>query len=99
MWRGGAGRDAEIVAAQEHHGWLKCGTWAGRGGRDVEAVDWQDGGGGRTFSSESHASVHIPSHTQVSPHAKQRDLATAKYISILNVIQGEVDPTQVWTMV
>ena len=43
--------------------------------------------------------MHIPSHTQVSPHAKQRDLATAKYISILNVIQGEVDPTQVWTMV
>jgi tubulin gamma len=31
----------------------------------------------------------------VSPHAKQRDLATAKYISILNIIQGEVDPTQV----
>ena len=37
-------------------------------------------------------------HPQVSPHAKQRDLASAKYISILNIIQGEVDPTQVGTV-
>ncbi|GAX73387.1 hypothetical protein CEUSTIGMA_g840.t1 [Chlamydomonas eustigma] len=36
-----------------------------------------------------------PKNIMVSPHAKQRDLATAKYISILNIIQGEVDPTQV----
>eukprot|EP00798_Chlamydomonas_sp_ICE-L_P007474 gene7474-617_t len=36
-----------------------------------------------------------PKNIMVSPHAKQRDIATAKYISILNIIQGEVDPTQV----
>ena len=36
-----------------------------------------------------------PKNIMVSPHAKQRDLASAKYISILNIIQGEVDPTQV----
>lgn len=31
----------------------------------------------------------------VSAHAKPRDMNAAKYISILNIIQGEVDPTQV----
>jgi hypothetical protein len=36
-----------------------------------------------------------PPHHQVSPHARAKDLSTAKYISILNIIQGEVDPTQV----
>jgi len=36
-----------------------------------------------------------PKNIMVSAHAKQRDLANAKYISILNIIQGEVDPTQV----
>jgi hypothetical protein len=34
-------------------------------------------------------------HPQVSPHARTKDLASARYISILNIIQGEVDPTQV----
>lgn len=32
---------------------------------------------------------------QVSTHTKSRELANAKYISILNIIQGEVDPSQV----
>ena len=32
---------------------------------------------------------------KVSPHARAKDLSTARYISILNIIQGEVDPTQV----
>ena len=32
---------------------------------------------------------------QVSPHARAKDLSTARYISVLNIIQGEVDPTQV----
>lgn len=36
-----------------------------------------------------------PNNIMVSPHARARDLSTAKYISILNIIQGEVDPTQV----
>lgn len=31
----------------------------------------------------------------VSAHAKAKDSSTCKYISILNVIQGDVDPTQV----
>ena len=31
----------------------------------------------------------------MSPHARQKDLASARYISILNIIQGEVDPSQV----
>jgi tubulin gamma len=32
---------------------------------------------------------------QVSPHARAKDLQTSRYISILNIIQGEVDPSQV----
>lgn len=36
-----------------------------------------------------------PKNIMVSPHARAKDLSTAKYISILNIIQGEVDPTQV----
>ncbi|CAG9463460.1 unnamed protein product [Pedinophyceae sp. YPF-701] len=36
-----------------------------------------------------------PKNTMVSAHARSRELATSKYISILNIIQGEVDPTQV----
>lgn len=32
---------------------------------------------------------------QVSPHARAKDLSTSRYISILNIIQGEVDPSQV----
>jgi tubulin gamma len=32
---------------------------------------------------------------QVSPHARAKDLASSRYISILNIIQGEVDPSQV----
>jgi hypothetical protein len=32
---------------------------------------------------------------QVSAHARAKDLSTARYISILNIIQGEVDPSQV----
>lgn len=36
-----------------------------------------------------------PKNIMVSPHAKARDMNSAKYISILNIIQGEVDPTQV----
>ena len=31
----------------------------------------------------------------VSAHAKAKDSLTSKYISILNIIQGDVDPTQV----
>lgn len=31
----------------------------------------------------------------VSAHAKAKDSLTCKYISILNIIQGDVDPTQV----
>jgi hypothetical protein len=31
----------------------------------------------------------------VSAHAKAKDSTCAKYISILNIIQGDVDPTQV----
>ncbi|CAD7695793.1 unnamed protein product [Ostreobium quekettii] len=31
----------------------------------------------------------------VSAHARAKEASTAKYISILNIIQGEVDPTQV----
>lgn len=31
----------------------------------------------------------------MSTHTKSRDIANAKYISILNIIQGEVDPSQV----
>ncbi len=31
----------------------------------------------------------------MSTHTKSRELANAKYISILNIIQGEVDPSQV----
>lgn len=31
----------------------------------------------------------------VSAHAKAKDSTSAKYISILNIIQGDVDPTQV----
>jgi tubulin gamma len=34
-------------------------------------------------------------HLQVSPHARAKDLQTSRYISILNIIQGEVDPSQV----
>jgi hypothetical protein len=36
-----------------------------------------------------------PNAPKVSPHARAKDLSTARYISILNIIQGEVDPTQV----
>jgi hypothetical protein len=32
---------------------------------------------------------------QVSPHARAKDLSSSRYISILNIIQGEVDPSQV----
>lgn len=31
----------------------------------------------------------------VSSHARTKEASQAKYISILNIIQGEVDPTQV----
>ncbi len=61
-----------------------------------------EGQGREETGLRSHFHVAAPiilpptfSSLQVSPHAKQRDLASAKYISILNVIQGEVDPTQV----
>jgi hypothetical protein len=37
----------------------------------------------------------LPTPRQVSPHTKSRDMANAKYMSILNIIQGEVDPSQV----
>lgn len=43
----------------------------------------------------SNPSPSSPTTNQVSPHARAKDLSTAKYISILNIIQGEVDPTQV----
>ncbi|PNW82912.1 hypothetical protein CHLRE_06g299300v5 [Chlamydomonas reinhardtii] len=36
-----------------------------------------------------------PKNIMVSTHTKSRDIANAKYISILNIIQGEVDPSQV----
>jgi len=36
-----------------------------------------------------------PKNIMVSAHAKPKDLSTARYISILNIVQGEVDPTQV----
>ena len=31
----------------------------------------------------------------VSTHTRSKDFNQSKYISILNIIQGEVDPTQV----
>lgn len=34
----------------------------------------------------------------VSSYARTKDASQAKYISILNIIQGEVDPTQVLFM-
>eukprot|EP00879_Flechtneria_rotunda_P001035 GHRR01001172.1.p1 GENE.GHRR01001172.1~~GHRR01001172.1.p1 ORF type:complete len:465 (+),score=106.02 GHRR01001172.1:176-1570(+) len=36
-----------------------------------------------------------PKNIMVSPHARAKDLSTSRYISILNIIQGEVDPSQV----
>lgn len=36
-----------------------------------------------------------PPVAQVSEHARKRDRENSRYISILNVIQGDVDPTQV----
>lgn len=36
-----------------------------------------------------------PKNIMVSAHAKAKELSNAKYISILNIIQGEVDPSQV----
>jgi tubulin gamma len=39
--------------------------------------------------------VRVCVHLQVSPHARAKDLQTSRYISILNIIQGEVDPSQV----
>lgn len=38
---------------------------------------------------------HVCCGRQVSPHARAKDLASSRYISILNIIQGEVDPSQV----
>ena len=35
----------------------------------------------------------------VSTHARSKDFNQSKYISILNIIQGEVDPTQVRTII
>lgn len=34
----------------------------------------------------------------VSSYARTKEASRAKYISILNIIQGEVDPTQVMTI-
>lgn len=34
----------------------------------------------------------------VSSNARTKEASQAKYISILNIIQGEVDPTQVTTV-
>lgn len=34
----------------------------------------------------------------VSSYARTKEASQAKYISILNIIQGEVDPTQVWEL-
>lgn len=34
----------------------------------------------------------------VSSYARTKEASQAKYISILNIIQGEVDPTQVMTI-
>jgi tubulin gamma len=39
-------------------------------------------------------SFQQPKNIMVS-FPRSRDISTAKYISILNIIQGEVDPTQV----
>jgi len=36
-----------------------------------------------------------PKNMMVSTHGKQRDHQESKYISILNIIQGDVDPTQI----
>ncbi|KAF5842575.1 gamma tubulin [Dunaliella salina] len=36
-----------------------------------------------------------PKNIMVSEHARKRDRENSRYISILNVIQGDVDPTQV----
>ena len=35
----------------------------------------------------------------VSSYARTKEASQAKYISILNIIQGEVDPTQVMLIV
>jgi len=37
----------------------------------------------------------LPKNVMVSPFAKSRELSTSKYLSILNIIQGEVEPAQV----
>jgi hypothetical protein len=44
-----------------------------------------------------HAFLAPPplARVQVSPHARAKDLSSSRYISILNIIQGEVDPSQV----
>ena len=34
----------------------------------------------------------------VSSYARTKEASQAKYISILNIIQGEVDPTQVFLL-
>lgn len=35
----------------------------------------------------------------VSSYARTKEASQAKYISILNIIQGEVDPTQVFMII
>lgn len=39
-----------------------------------------------------------PKNVMVSSYARNKEASQAKYISILNIIQGEVDPTQVPTL-
>lgn len=36
-----------------------------------------------------------PKNIMVSEHARKRDRENSRYISILNIIQGDVDPSQV----
>ncbi|CAI9301465.1 unnamed protein product [Lactuca saligna] len=46
-------------------------------------------------SERKETEVECTKNIMVSSHAGTKEASQAKYISILNIIQGEVDPTQV----
>jgi tubulin gamma len=73
-------------------------AFGGGGGADPAAAAASAGGGHhvrKTTVLDVMRRLLQPANQMVSPHARARDLASARYLAALSVVRGDADPSQV----
>jgi len=105
-----AGYTPLVVEAADGAGGKAGGAGAGGGDKAAGGAGGGGAGGGAGGGGDGAAGGHHvrkttvldvmrrllqPANQMVSPHARARDLASARYLAALSVVRGDADPSQV----